>query len=715
MASLRASELPRDEVSMTDANVAVINDCPDDITVRVETNDNMAVKLPDTMNLSSGGTFMSQVKAGNFPWQSFFVLNFNGGNRMKIEIGRGGFKTLATPEYFQDGKAAALLAPAKPFSTGTDYYFWFFNGPGVLPPLINSAIQANLPAILAYVAKNPPTIPLFDNVSVTVKTLKIDPAQVQCVYAACLPKPGPQGTTWIFNTILRVGSAAMLGSATVKGETGGINFSVRDLMIYIQAQVDLTYDTKLHAKVRVTTLQCSLGNYDISGPIVTILMLMFPILADLLGPYRMAGAINTNFNQTIIDRINALLTPVPPVHDLAFASMFSLVSLILRPPIPTTPGLPSFPVGLDTANWMSDPRIQTKTLAQLKLPGTHDSATYNLSDVLSLIPYPDIGGLWYFSDGSAPANGQWPISTSPSAKNPDYMGKVLYKYVMGTGVNSISRTQGSNVYSQLQAGIRHFDFRVYYDPRDDTLYTQHAIRGPPFREILSQIGKFFYDRPTSSELVFAVISHTNYTDFPDMIPKLIALIKTYFGLRNNLFYPSKEKGFDFQSLASTRLTDITKGAPKVMFINPDACYFPEIITNTLGYAGTPWSTDMHTTDELAKREGTGLEDNSEPLWSVSWSLAADVPTIIATNLTLLTGVQKWVLRDLATVANKALRGFLGKYGGPNGKFNVVTVDWPELGDRETVPEMIIQMNYGVGKHPHITTGGHRRGRDGSLL
>ncbi|KAI1133247.1 PLC-like phosphodiesterase [Nemania abortiva] len=687
-----------DKVLLTDANVTVFNDCPKPITVRAENNEHMTVTLPSSIPISSGGSFTSGVRAGGL-LQSSFVVHFPTGDKMKIDIGTGLFKTSATPEYFANGKSAALLAPTKPFGTGTDYYFWFFNGPGVLSPLINSAIQANLPAILSYLAQNPQTFHITDGISITIKGLKIDPAQVQCVYSACLPKAGPQGGNWNVNTLLHIGSGALTASVTIKCHTGDLYLSVKDLMVYVQAQISLTYDTELHAKVLLTALQCSLGNYDISGTIVEILISLFPTFAELVGsPYHMAGFINTTFNEAIINFINSKLSPPKPRSVFSITSRLSFVSPVLSVPPPIRLELPSFSAGFNTANWMSDPKIQDKILAELKLPGTHDSATYDLSSVLSQVVYSEIQRLWYLSDGSAPINGKWPISIPPTDKDPDYLGKTLYKYVMGTGVNSISRTQGLTIDQQLQAGIRHFDLRVYYDDRDKMFYTQHALRGPSLQDILSQIANFFKLRPTSGELVFVVISHTNLNAHPDQIPKLIDWIKKY--LRpENIYHPSSEKNFFFQSLAVTRLRDITKGAPKVMFINADwnSCYYPDIVTNTPGYAGTEWDGDKHTPDELAMREGPSLLHHCEPLWSVSWSLAADIPTIIQANLELLTGAEKWALRDLAIVANKALRGFLGGYGGASARFNVATVDWPECGDSESVPEMIIRMNYENGE------------------
>ncbi|KAJ8128915.1 hypothetical protein O1611_g4716 [Lasiodiplodia mahajangana] len=697
----------RGNIDAADADVAVINDCPYLIKMLFDHNDDMAVPLNPTWLLESGETQLGRAKAGNL-WQSSFIAHFLDGRTMKIYLGLGPiFETRATPEIFPDGKAAALLAPSKPLNTGTDYFFWFFNGPGVLPPLINSAIQANLPAMLDALAYNPQTIHINDDISVTIEGAKIDPSQVQCVYAACLHNPTPEGSRNV-NTILRIGSGVVLGSLKLGGNTGKVSLSVKDLMIYVQAQVYLQYNVttnKVEGKVLVTRLQCSLQDYNISGDnsILPYIKLWFPILETIGTPYRMAAAINTIFNTKIIDYINSKLSPPKPPFALGIASALGFVfPTIAIPPSPPPLRLPRFSSSFDTTTWMSDPRIQAKTLADLKLPGTHDSATCDLSSVLSTQKYPNIIDLWYLKEGSAPSHdGKWPFTIPPTEENPLYLGKALYDYVMGVGVNMISRTQGMTIFQQLQAGIRYFDFRVYYDDRDGKFYVHHALRGIAFRQVLSQIADFFFKHPNSSELVFAVISHTNFSSYVDKIPIFVAEIKAI--LSSNVFWlPSPpEEPINFQSLAGVPVGKITMGKSKVMFINNDVgagsitkWYCPDYVTNTAGYAATDWSSDLYTPEQLAEREGTALQKHTDSLWSVSWSLAADVPTIIESNLVRLTGVEQWPLREIATKANTALRGFLDKYGGANARFNVVTVDWAECCDsEEKVPEMIIRMNY----------------------
>lgn len=76
------------------------------------------------------------------------------GDQAHINVGTGAFSTSATLETFGDGNSAAVLAPGPPLMRRTDYHFRFFIGPGLLLPLINSVILANLPAIIAYINQN---------------------------------------------------------------------------------------------------------------------------------------------------------------------------------------------------------------------------------------------------------------------------------------------------------------------------------------------------------------------------------------------------------------------------------------------------------------------------------------------------------------------------------------------------------------------------------
>ena len=702
----QAKEVPQSSaLGSTDANMIVYNDYPQSITFTVDNNNDMSSTFPNASPIPSGGNVSGYVQASSWPGQSSFDVHHQSGETMTIDIGSGDYSTGASPEYLKSGQGGVLLAPGPPLTDGVDYTFFFFNGPGVIPPLINSAIQANLPAIIDYISQNSINIPLGSDASLVINSLKLDPTAVQCTYAAMIPDPNGNGNLWNTNIVLNVAQGTAAGSATIEGQAGDFGLSITDCYLYVQLQLDLTFKTKPQVKA----LQISFGDFSLSGAIIEVLEALIPVFGELLSPYHIAGAINTIFNTFILDAINSAISSAFAASKSSGDSTSDLIkefrssaSLPISPRVDKAK-IDGRPADTDLSLWMSNPAIQAQALGQLKLSGTHDSGTYALTPVLSTISYPDIQLLWYLNNGTAPVNGQWPVTIPPTAANPLYIGPQLYSFIMGQAVNSISRTQDTTILQQLQSGIRHFDLRVFYNSDDQTLYVQHALIGPSLIDILGQFQTFIKNISQSengaAELIFVYISHTNLADYPDQISNLTSLINKFISSQN-VYYPSSSPGkstFDFQSLANDSVSSITQGAPKIMFMNGDFAdeqpvAFSDTVVNTAGYAGAPWDGELYTVKDLISREGPALQNHEQPLWSVGWVLGADTPTIIQTILTLLTGVQKWALQDVATNANSSLQEFLAQYAGPKSNFNLVVVDWFEFGASPTVPEMIIAMN-----------------------
>lgn len=683
-----------DNVELTDANMTISNDWPEAITVTVEKNHHMKHEFPSPVNLDSGASMAHHVEANEVPVQSSFDVTFHNGDTMKVKIGTGIFVTEATPPYFDDGTVGAVLAPGKPLSTGVDYKFLFFDGPGVLPPLINSAIQANLSAIIASINANGITVDIVDGISITLSQLQLDPVSVLCTYAGTLPSAQPN--MWTANVVLRVGNASFVGSSTIFGQIGNIKLDITNLNLYTQ----VLFDSTNSAKPKVTALQCSLDKFTLKGTILDVLVATFPAIALLIAagltPYRVAGFINNDINQNIIDAINSAIGNASSAFASFFDNMsaFSSASSQSRLSPRASPKHPSHPrVTGDLSTWMSAPEIQAKTLGQIKLPGTHDSATYGLSSTLSQISYPDIQILWNLSPQTAPVDGTWPVTFPPTATSPLYLGPALYAFVMNM-VNSTACTQDLSILQQLQFGIRSLDLRVYYDTRDGNFYTQHALRGPLFSDVLSQMQAFAQANPTAGELIFATISHTNLGDFPEQIPVLTKLINSYIPPENLLYLPGQ---WDFDTLAPRSLSSLTAGSPKVCFINGDLpnLIYPDTINNTQGYPGPPFDGEKTTLKDLEGQQGHGIECHNQELWAVNWTLGADNQALVGGVLQALTGEQVWVLQGVAEVANSGLESFLSQYGGAGGRFNLVDVDWLEYseGEGSQVVPLVVGMNY----------------------
>lgn len=126
-------------------------------------------------------------------------------------------------------------------------------------------------------------------------------------------------------------------------------------------------------------------------------------------------------------------------------------------------------VALSTA-WMEAAydQIKDKTLAQLCLPGTHDSGTYQLFDELAPDAEDVIKELW----NKARLGGATGVG--------DY-------------IKSMAVTQTKSVYDQLQAGIRYIDLRVCYI--NGQFYTCHSLRGNPLSTLMQDVKRFLDENP----------------------------------------------------------------------------------------------------------------------------------------------------------------------------------------------------------------------------
>merc|ERR1712136_247062 len=102
---------------------------------------------------------------------------------------------------------------------------------------------------------------------------------------------------------------------------------------------------------------------------------------------------------------------------------------------------------LDLANWMGqlEPILGESTLLDLSLPGAHDAMTYDLSDTLS--------------------DGYEGIDAVVS----DLLHDVT-PLVAGSFVRAQGQTQGINMTSFLDAGVRFIDFRIMYTHEPDTVW-----------------------------------------------------------------------------------------------------------------------------------------------------------------------------------------------------------------------------------------------------
>lgn len=189
-----------------------------------------------------------------------------------------------------------------------------------------------------------------------------------------------------------------------------------------------------------------------------------------------------------------------------------------------------------TANWMSRLGMSDKYYPQLKLPATHNSGTYGLSDSFSvdtsldpsMMIMPQLYGMF----------GMYGI-------NPG-----LVKEVMKPWMSCQRRT----IYGQLMDGIRHFDFRVCQQGLE--YYVCHGFIGPNYKDIFEQIRFYlsvFPDEFISLDFnhVYGVTNHTEFSGFVQRsLPGLIipkGNINTVLGSLSGrvfVFYEAAQDIFD---------------------------------------------------------------------------------------------------------------------------------------------------------------------------
>lgn len=688
---------------ITDAYMTVTNLLTDDLRLTVSHAVAMDNAFPDQQVAPGASSASSYVAASLTPGQSSFSLTYSVGGKdteeLAVQVGRAPFVTDVT--YGPDGGAGgagAILAPMP--GSGADYAFLFYAGAKHVQTCANSIIGANLAAIAAWIDQNPIAIALGDNATLTITSLGLTSDDAACRFATFYPDgagfPGSAGDpNWQLTAIFDL-TASLSGTLSWASLSTQVTVSVEDLSLLIQASCDFT--DPLHPSGTLTRLACSLGGFGISSALTDLIEALFPALhLALTGPYNLAGALNTKFNQAIIDAVNAWIA-----RRLESRSLARVLALIRSPgAAPAHPaslirrsrparrlrsaGRPADQVR-DYSTWMSTPSIQAKTLTELTIPGTRDSATYSLEPVLSSIKYPGIKHLWQLTPGQAPADGSWPFPSLDDENNVWHLGPDLMACVLDTAVR-VSTAQAGDLTQQLNDGIRFFDLRIYHDD-DGGFYAQHGVRGPRLEELLAGVRSFIDDHQTAAELIFLQISHTNFSG--DQPARLAQMINDYLG--DHIYLPPESKAaanFSFRHLADLTVGEITAGGPRVIVTDPDNVY-PDTVVNTEGFA----TAGRNGTDSLVKLEageGTGLTENIEPLYEVAWTLAPQPKDIGRNALRALSGcLPAFPLAELAAEANSALASFLDEHAGH--KANLVTLDWYGLSQGTSPVEAIISLN-----------------------
>lgn len=677
----------------TNAYMTITNDYPFPLVATISNNMNMKDTFPSQTVEARKTSFLSYISTGTDMSQSYFDIAY-GSNTMKVNIGQGSYVTNAN-FFGPEGQTGALLTPTKPFSNDTDYTFYFFGGPGILPPLINSFFAANLPAIVAYVSAHPLHFDLNKDMRIIIKQLDFTPQSIHCSYAALSPIQHHQNNQqWHINIILNI-NGKISGSIVYHSMDMNFHFTLNNGTMLLQAMVNMS-DLQAFSCV-VTKLAFSIQSFHINDDLLTLVQTFLSAWYKLIDtPYHLASTLNIKYNSVIVEKLNEAIQKL--LNTTSIKDVFEKRLISARPSC-YNDSRSMKQTKIDQSRWMSIPRIQSKTLSQLKIPGTHNSGSYGLTRKLSQIMYKNIKFLWGLSADSAPTNGQWSFNTDRL-----YVGRILFDYIIDTTLR-ISISQNRTIRQQLDDGIRFFDLRIYYDT-DGSFYIQHALRGPEVNDVLSQIRHFLDVHSTSGELIFLSISHTNFGDDPQNLPSRLATI-IQNNLKPYLYMPANSEGverFNFENfrnmtLASITTTDSNITSPKVIVLNTDNAdvyYYKDTIVNTRGFADSGrWeinSNGVNSLTQLIEVESQGLKENiKSSMYHISWIQTPQITDIIQNIVNHLSGnASTMLLQQLALETNSALQDFLKNH--TRNTFNLVTMDWYDISSTTNPVNMIIGLN-----------------------
>ncbi|KAF4335773.1 pi-plc x domain protein [Fusarium beomiforme] len=256
--------------------------------------------------------------------------------------------------------------------------------------------------------------------------------------------------------------------------------------------------------------------------------------------------------------------------------------------------------------WMTNESIQKKTLNQLRIPGTHDSAGYTVDRKLSTILEGGLEILLNFRK-----NEKSPSGHKIDDKEDIYIGPQAYDDLINNiTLLSQNHHESKNIKQQLQDGIRFLDLRIYLDEDEkDGYYSQHFLRGPKLQDLLTQIREFLSEHHSSRELIIVEFAQANFPGeaISELSTYVAEMVKDGLGqwLYMPLDAPKKPNSmnrYNFQKFGDVRLSTITWGRPRVLFVSRDACIYPHSVLNVDG-------------DTLQKAEGSS--DTLIPYWFTS--------------------------------------------------------------------------------------------------
>lgn len=296
-----------------------------------------------------------------------------------------------------------------------------------------------------------------------------------------------------------------------------------------------------------------------------------------------------------------------------------------------------------------------RCLAELCLPGTHDSGAYRLEPELS----------------------------PPAAQQP---GLVRFLAVLGRGgdhpriidaVRAVSQTQRRRVLEQLRDGVRLFDLRIC--AAGGELRIHHGLVGPPLTEVLDDVAQFLDE--TDGELVLLRASHFAMAKGATH-GEIVSAVVDRFGERLIRRRPD---------LARTPLGELTRAGSRVLWFHEpddgnrvardDDRFWPSL---SLLYRER-WCRHARSAEDVVSCQGRAMAAGGSPfhLW---WALTPQPSDAFAYGMRSLLGGRLFEARaspfSLERLTRRLdggrLRAFLATR--PRAPVGAISVDFYDDGD-----------------------------------
>jgi hypothetical protein len=247
-------------------------------------------------------------------------------------------------------------------------------------------------------------------------------------------------------------------------------------------------------------------------------------------------------------------------------------------------------------NWMTRnfTALADRTLAQIALPGTHDSGAYDLSD----------------------------------RKSPE---RSTAEWLAGLGLNITkpwAKTQRLDIKGQLEGGIRWLDMRTAYDGSD--FYFHHALLGPKTRDMLRQIRAFIEAPGHEHELM--VLEFCNWQGLngapADVCEKLSEMILTKLGPENAYRKDGSNNAQSEATLLKTRLADFLTGSKSrvIVFFQGHADHAPFAFDANEAFGGSYANRAVWSQVEADQKAKLAAQKPGH-LFVLSWTVTSNQEVI----------------------------------------------------------------------------------------